>query len=74
MRIQVKYWIDLITPDELEKLSIGTVLYSIQGEQVRVGVNEIDPDTIHGFLAYGKRLPFWGEAFERAAAKGEQKS
>lgn len=46
--------ISLVTPAELQYLANGTPLYSIMGEKVIVGVDEIDQDTRFGYLAYGQ--------------------
>jgi hypothetical protein len=34
-------------------LPIGTIMYSINGERVVVGEDEIDMDTRNGYLGYG---------------------
>jgi hypothetical protein len=43
----------LITPDQLQELPIGTVLYNIFGEKHTKGFDRIDDDTRFGYLAYG---------------------
>jgi hypothetical protein len=45
--------IELITPDELNEIEPGTVLYDIFGFPATVGVDEFDTDTRGGYLAYG---------------------
>jgi len=45
--------LNLITPAQLNQLPQGTVLTSINGKQVVVGVDRIDGDARGGFLAFG---------------------
>jgi hypothetical protein len=45
--------IELITPEELRYLPLGTSLRCIDGSLVIVGVDYIDDDTRGGFLAFG---------------------
>lgn len=46
--------IQLITPETLSKLDVGTRLIDIYGEDAFVGLNTIDNDTRGGLLAYGR--------------------
>jgi hypothetical protein len=55
----------LITPELLEVLPNGTILYSVTGRQVIVGTDYIDDDTRSGFLAYGFHLEHERDALGR---------
>lgn len=46
--------LELVTPEEFEALPDGTVLYSIIGERVTKGVDDIDDDTRAGYIAFGR--------------------
>jgi hypothetical protein len=46
--------IELITPEELNEIEKGTVLYDIFGFPATVGVDDLDTDTRGGYLAYGR--------------------
>ncbi len=50
--------IHLITRAQFRHLDKGTILYSIMGERVLVGVDNIDTDTRSGLMAYGKLCAF----------------
>lgn len=48
--------IALLTPAELEQVTEGTQLVSINGRRVVVGKDYIDNDTRMGYLAYGMEV------------------
>jgi hypothetical protein len=43
----------LITPDQLCRLPLGTILYDIFMTKYTIGKDKIDEDTRFGYLAYG---------------------
>lgn len=55
----------LITPAIFEALPRGTVLYSISGERVVKGKDDIDRDTRAGFMAWGFHLEHERDALGR---------
>lgn len=42
-----------LTPEELERVPVGTTLTSIFGNKSIVGVDKIDTDTRFGYIAHG---------------------
>jgi hypothetical protein len=50
--------IHLITAAQFRALDKGTILYSIMGERVIVGEDNIDTDTRAGLMAFGKLCIF----------------
>lgn len=51
----------LFTPEEFEKIPIGTVLECIDGKFYTIGKDEIDMDTRFGCIAFGVRKPLQHE-------------
>lgn len=49
--------IDLLTPTQLHRLPLGTMVLSIFGEEKVVGRDSIDEDTRGGFTAWGIPCP-----------------